>query len=87
MIGEAALKTWVGAIEVEPRGWRSRPIAGLPGVIDELTNDILRSLSDTPLSVSSDDDTWSLLKIEPEPANDYPAQRDLFVAKTVNTEL
>ena len=30
---------------------------------------------------------WSLFKLEPTPANDFPAQRDIFVGKSMNPEL
>ena len=55
--------------------------------MDAILAEISDSLPGSPLFTSADDAMWSLLKIEPTPADDYPAQSDIFVGKAMNTEL
>lgn len=86
-LGEVVLNTWVGAIEVKPKGWTSKGLETLSAEVDRVIREITDSLPKEPLYTAPDDAMWSLFKIEPEPADDFSAQRDIFVGKSMNTVL
>lgn len=86
-LGELVLNTWVGAIDVKPKGWTSKPLERLGIEMDEAIREIKGSLPREPFLAMPDDAMWTLFKLEPKCADDYPAQCDIFVGKAMNTEL
>lgn len=86
-LGERILNTWIGAIDVRAKGWFSQGVVRVGPEVARLVREVSKSLPSTPLHAASGHARWSLFKLEPEPANDYPAQRDMFVGKAMNADL
>jgi hypothetical protein len=91
LLGERALDRWVGAIEVAPpvRGEKTRaiPLARLKDTFDALVDSIRDRLPDKPFVEWALGAPWSLIKLQPDDADDYPGQTDLMVATTCDVEL
>jgi hypothetical protein len=103
LLGEACLDEWIGAIDVAPVPQPSgiarligRRPEGLQGAVPlsraaETVRAVIGSIVDqlpgTPHLDWVDDAMWSLWKMQPEEADDYRAQSDLFVARSANSEL
>jgi hypothetical protein len=91
LLGERALDRWVGAIEVAPpaRGTKGRaiPLSRLKDTFDALVDSIRDRLPDKPFVERPAQDEWSLIKLRPEQADDYPGQTDLIVATARDVEL
>jgi hypothetical protein len=92
LLGEQALDRWVGAIEVGATQKRARKtgtvaLDRLKDTFDALVESIRDRLSPRPLREVAADAKWSLLKLEPEQADDYPEQLDLFVSVTLDVDL
>ncbi|MDH3399292.1 MAG: hypothetical protein OEM81_15910, partial [Acidimicrobiia bacterium] len=77
---------WVGELGVVKKPWRSSDIRQLPVEVAAARQTNVDRLPDHPLCATTDDSVWSLLEVEPTPAEDYPAQSDIFVGKAMNTE-
>ncbi len=86
-LGESVLNTWIGAIDAKAKRWGSHRLEQIGPEVARLIREVSESLPNTPLHAASNDALWSLFKIEPEPADDYPAQTDMFVGKAMNVEL
>jgi hypothetical protein len=85
LLGEAILDEWIGGIRVLPSGWRRRgsSLADLQGEVAAAIDRIRARLPHEPQrSLAADLSVWKLFELDPEPAPDYPAQRDLQVAKS-----
>jgi hypothetical protein len=91
LLGERMLDRWVGAIEAAPpaRGPKGRaiPLARLRDTFDALVASIRDRLPDRPFVERPAQAEWSLIKLKPEPAADYPGQTDLIVATARDVEL
>lgn len=88
LLGEEALDDWVGAIEVAA-GRGSGIVVELFRSEFEKTRSAIceRRLPPTPVHQLTGDTEWTLYKLEPQAAEDYPRQLDLFVARTPLTEM
>jgi hypothetical protein len=102
LLGERVLDCWIGEIAVRPPPKRGllRRLTGstrapelvalddLRITVDGSIDEVERSLPAQPfLELLDTIDSWSLLELKPEPADEYADQTDLFVAKTPNVEL
>lgn len=90
LLGEKALDRWAGAIEVDrpARGkGRAIPVARLKDTFDALVDSIRDRLPGKPFIERAGEDQWSLIQLEPEPADDYPGTSDLIVATARDVEL
>ncbi|MBO0699109.1 MAG: hypothetical protein J2P46_12000 [Zavarzinella sp.] len=91
LLGERALDRWVGAIEVARpvRGEKSRalPLERLKDTFDALVDSIRDRLPDKPYAEWALKAGWSVIKLQPEQADDYPGRADLFVATTCDVEM
>lgn len=85
LLGEETLERWFGV--VEPARGAGQPLASLKAEVDALIAARQARLPSTQWHARIRDATWSLLKLEPPSGKDLPAQRDLFLGKTVDVEL
>ncbi len=98
LAGEETLDRWIGAIEVAPmpkpaKSWGFAkhapvddtlvPLGELKARVDGLIARLEDQRAAEPF-VAMDPDTaeWTMLRLEPEPADDYPGQADLAVVRT-----
>ncbi len=86
-LGEDILNRWVGGIEATRKGWGGKSVDRLPEEVDRLVREISSSLPTTPLYAAPDEAMWSLFELEPTPADDFAAQYDMFVGKSMNGEM
>jgi hypothetical protein len=86
LLGEEVLETFVGAIDVEQRKGTA-PLSELPARVSALIAEAQARLPSEPYLRRAADAEWTLLELKPEPADDYPEQLDLLVAKTADIEL
>lgn len=86
VLGEDALNAWVGELGVAKKSLLESDIMGLASKVATLRATTSDSLSDKPICAEIDESKWSILKLEPTSADDYPAQTDIFVGKTMNVE-
>src|SRR5262249_19788771 len=87
LLGEETLDRWIGAIEVPanpPEGGEPIPIARLHSEVEQTIDQIKAGFPDRPWHQVDLEHgvTWATLSGEPEEADDFPEQRDLFVAIT-----
>ena len=92
LLGEKNLDRWVGAIEVGPpargeRKGRALPPDRLKDTFDALVDSIRDRLPDRPFADRIEGAKWSLVQLQPEPADDYPGRADLIVATTCDVPL
>src|SRR5262249_46456796 len=103
LLGEERLDRWIGAIRVVPlestsspwRFWKkdvappadSVNLGELKGRVDALVEALRWELPSQPYFRCARDEKWSILKLPPANAEDYPGQHDLFVAKTMRLDL
>lgn len=98
LLGEEILDRWIGVIGVSGRpstrlsrwlGRRSEKpaLTDLAERVAALRGEILGELPDRPWYERAEGEGWSLLKLEPVQADDYPEQTDLFVARTPSVPL
>jgi hypothetical protein len=94
LLGEEALDKWIGAIEVGPLPKSARKTTAgrvtldrLKDTVDALIGSIHDRLTKKPCRVWAKDTEWTLVKLQPMKAEDYPGRLDLFVFGTVNVEL
>lgn len=87
LLGEEVLDRWIGLIEVahwdhtldEPQGIRN-----LKSEVDRLIDQVRNTLPDRPyFRIEEDLSQWSLYKLKPEEAEDYPGQSDMYVGKSM----
>ena len=100
LVGEQCLDQWIGTIEVAPspkRGLTSlfglgKPIVGLIPLVrlKETVDSVIGSILDQLPPQSHDqwieDAQWTLWELQPNKADDYPAQLDLMVGKSANKD-
>ncbi|WP_435005563.1 hypothetical protein P12x_003394 [Tundrisphaera lichenicola] len=94
LLGENCLDRWIGAIEIRPD-----PKAGVAGrgvprhaikldrlkeTVDAAIASIRDQLPPTPHHDWAGGAEWTMWKLEPEPADDFYGQADLFVGKPPN---
>jgi hypothetical protein len=98
LLGERCLDRWVGAIGVSPfpgkKGRKSHagrdvprhaiPLDRLKETVDAAVESIRDQLPPDPHYRWVEGAEWTLWKLEPEPADDFPGQADLFVGKSAN---
>lgn len=100
LLGEKTLPDWIGGVTVDaPVSIFSKLLGAgrkaglsataLPGRVEALKRSWLDRQADQPLLVSSRmgrDANWSLVRLEPQPAPDFPGQKDLQSARSANVE-
>ncbi|MDP3236029.1 MAG: hypothetical protein Q8N26_24795 [Myxococcales bacterium] len=100
LLGEKTLPDWVAQVTVDaPPSILSKLLGAgrtaalsatsLPGRVEALKRSWLDRQADQPLLVSSRvgrDANWSLVRLEPQPASDFPGQKDLQSARTANVD-
>jgi hypothetical protein len=93
LLGENFLNTWIGEISLsassggdEKKG-RFIGLDRLNETAGALANSLRDQLPAKPHCDWIDDAQWSMWQIEPERADDYPAQMDLSIGKSVNPAL
>jgi hypothetical protein len=98
LLGEECLNHWIGAIETTPkaarglwsrlRGSGTQPrflgLQRMKETVDALIGSMREQLPSRPHYEWVDGAEWSIWKLEPEAAEDYHAQQDLFVARSAN---
>lgn len=103
LFGEACLDNWIGAIEVAalPRQSAFDRLVGRPPKVEQrligldrlretvqsVIGSIVEQLPPTPHFDWTENATWTLWELKPKEADEYPAQRDLFVARSANKEM
>lgn len=92
LLGERLYHEWVGAIDIKAAGWlkSGKPLAALPTAVDGMIAEMHGRLPSEPCWRMSGqpappgrEPVGTIFKLEPSAAADYPAQRDMFVGKTM----
>jgi hypothetical protein len=87
VLGEEALDTWIGAIDAShDEGGEWLALTDLGPAVERLRAEIVSGLPSGACLTFVHEAEWAMLRLEPEEAEDYPDQRDLFVAKTADLE-
>lgn len=90
-LGEEILDRWIGLIELaeeqDPSTAPQRPLSQLKAVLDEEIAKLEELLPESPLAEIVSDEGWTVLELEPEPADEYPGQEDLLVGVTCMPEV
>jgi hypothetical protein len=89
LLGEKLMDRWIGVIDVEPLAAQGPVVslAELRPAVERLVGEIQEGLPSEPHQIWTASALWHLLKMDPERADDYPEQHDLFVAKTPHLPL
>ncbi|HWB59239.1 MAG TPA: hypothetical protein VG733_07095, partial [Chthoniobacteraceae bacterium] len=86
MLGEEVLDKWIGGIDVDKNAVAEKgflPVGQLLSAVKALITQIVASLPAKPCLTTRENATWSLYKLKPKPAADYPQQLDMYVGKTM----
>jgi hypothetical protein len=101
VLGEKCLNNWIGAIEVAPprrNGHKSLPgggpkespafrgLDGLKETVDALIGSMREQLQPRPHWQWVEGAEWTMWQLQPDQADDYCEQQDLFVGKSANVE-
>ena len=90
LLGEEVLNKLIGIIEVLEMPEEDRqllPLSDLKTYVDTQQALIKNQLPDQPYYTFSEDGDWTLFELEPAEAEDYPQQQDLYIARTMDTDL
>ena len=91
LLGEETLDRWIGEVDLaaEPAagGPDAIPLTQLHETVDGLISDIRESLPDRPWHAADLEQGWTCFELEPEEAEDYVEQSDLFVEVTVYPDM
>ncbi|MBI3862183.1 MAG: hypothetical protein HY290_09840 [Planctomycetia bacterium] len=92
LLGEEVLDRWIGTIDAGPipdDGLAAIGLDELRAQVTELVREILVKLPDRPWHQVDIENgvPWAGMKTDPEEADDYPLQRDLFVVSTPAPEM
>jgi hypothetical protein len=91
LLGEECLDKWIGAIEVDSLRSGSRKktveLGELRANVDALIGSVCDQLPDRPYYEWAESTEWTLWRLTPEKATDYPEQLDLFVGTSCNRAL
>lgn len=101
LLGEHCLDKWVGVIKVSPypEAEELATVAGrriprhaiklewLKETVDAAIESIRDRLPEAPHYEWAEAADWTMWKLEPEPADDFPRQADLFVGKSPNSAM
>jgi hypothetical protein len=92
LMGEQTLDTWIGGIGLldgqNGSGNRPLPLDRAQATVGALIRSIQEQLpAERTQDIGIEEANWSMLELEPEPAEDYPARADLLCANTHNVEL
>ncbi len=86
LLGEERLDEWVGGIEVH-QDEEGAPLDELRAAVDAHVASRRESLPELPWAHPRHAAAqWTLLRLRPEPADDYPAQEDLELAHSVSVD-
>lgn len=90
LMGEERLDKWIGGINVAPMPAKKKP--GLVPLerLAECVNALIGQVKDqapTSFLQFTETATWSIFKVEPEEADDYPAQLDMLIGKSAHQPL
>lgn len=92
LLGEKMLDQWVGVVDVasEPddEGPRESGLPELRTVVEGLIGEIQSELPSDPWYTRDiESGNWAMFELEPEKADDYAGQSDLFVCTTILPEM
>jgi hypothetical protein len=92
LLGEERLDKWIGMIEVAALvGGRRKasllPLDRLRERTEALAGQIMDQLPAKPFHKRMVPGEWALFKMEPDEADDYPAQADMYVGKSASQPL
>jgi hypothetical protein len=91
LLGEERLDKWIGAITVEPL--QARKMAGLvslgqlPERVAALIGQVKDQMPDEPCLHWVETASWTLFKLQPKEADDYPGQFDLLIRKAAHVPM
>lgn len=89
LLGETTMYRWVSSIGVDKPSRKKALVAigDLPRTIKQAIGDVRGALPKKPFRLRVKKATWSLLKLEPKRAKDYPQQLDQFTAVAMEVPL
>jgi hypothetical protein len=91
LVGEERLDKWIGFIDAAPLPSAPKtgvvPLGKLRERVDALVEQVRDQAPPQPIWQTIEKATWTLFKLEPAKADDYPAQFDMFVGKSMNQGL
>ena len=90
LLGEEILDKWIGIIEVHElpkEDIQLLPLTDLKAYVDTQLVLIKNQLPEEPYYIFSENSDWMLYELEPIEADDYPEQKDLYIARTMNSTL
>ena len=90
MLGEEVLDKWIGSIEADKNAVMSKdflPVGELLATVKALISQIVGSLPSKPCLLTTETATWSLYKLKPKTAEDYPEQLDMYVGRTMYPDM
>jgi hypothetical protein len=87
VLGEPFLDEFCDSIEVSSEEARGVPFEALADTVRAAVEQSQQTLANAPLVEFGDTLKWTMFKLEPRAADDYPHQVDLFVGKTVHVPM
>jgi len=92
LLGEERLDKWIGLIDVAPLPTGSQkasllPLDKLRDRVEALINQITDQQPAKPFYQRMIPGEWALFKMDPQQAEDYPAQLDMYVGKSASQSL
>jgi hypothetical protein len=96
LLGEKRMSKWIGVIETAPAtksesrakgATTAIPLDRLAETVEALVQSIQEQLPESSHAEQHEDAKWSLWELKPEEAEDYPAQNDLIIGGSMNSEI
>lgn len=91
LLGEERLDKWIGVIEAAPLAGAPKkvlvPLEKLRERVDALVLQVRDQAPRQPIWQTIDQAAWSIFKAKPEKADDYPAQLDMLIGKSMDQNL
>ncbi len=90
ILGEEILDKWIGMIEVLELPEDDQillPVSDLKAYVDTQMMLIKNNLPEKPYYTFSENSDWMLYELDPSEAEDYSGRQDLYIARTMNTDL
>jgi hypothetical protein len=89
LLGEMTMYRWVSSISVDKPSRKKSlvPLGDLPNAVKQAMGDVRGALPKKPFRQRLKNASWSLFKLEPEQAKDYPLLLDQFTAITMDVPM
>jgi hypothetical protein len=88
LLGEEVLDKWIGDIDVQPIDDESLvPLVDLKDVVDQVIARARERCLEAPCHQLAEHAKWTLFKLNPDAAEDYTEQQDMFVGKTMLVDM